>query len=331
MATPISILPDRQPFDTLVNLAHEFRRDFEELAANAERELSGRHFIFSRYGKELYPYFEATDATMVPGCIIPVKEGRPVASVDSTCVLLGETPRGALYAARAAVGVSSEGMLRNYVRMGPILVYVSDAGITGLRSDLSSPEIGLLVSDHSVAERVIRNTVERRVIESLLSSEDTLVVMADGSLRHPFGQFSGSLPGVRNDRNCLIGFSKWSNLIFSEGAMSSLTKAQGPAFHLVDDGLVKTVLAKFTHDGLIFRLDVANSVEPVNEVLGRILWNDAFASGYPESLKIAHHLSVFTKAEDEALKALITKRFRLRHLPTFALRTIALGGFKGGA
>jgi hypothetical protein len=62
-----------------------------------------------------------------------------------------------------------------------------------------------------------------------------------------------------------------------------------------------------------------------------VLWNDAFASGYPESLKLAHHLSVFTKAEDQALKAFVTKRFRVRQLPTFGLRTIALGSFRGGA
>jgi hypothetical protein len=95
--------------------------------------------------------------------------------------------------------------------------------------------------------------------------------------------------------------------------------------------MTKTVLAKFTPDGLVFRLDVPEDVEGVPTVLGRILWNDAFASGYPDSLKVAHHLSVFTSAEDQALKALVTKRFRLRHLPTFSLRKIALGSFRGGA
>jgi hypothetical protein len=324
-------LPDIQLFDPLAPLAQEFRDGLEELTESAERELTGRHFIFSRYGKELYPYFEDADATVVPGCIIPIKEGRPVASVDSTCVLIGETTDGALYAARTAIGMSYEGSLRRYARLGPILAYVTGSGIAGLKSELSTSELSLLLSDHSVAERVIRNLIERRVIESLLSSGDSLVVMADGSLKHPFGQFSGSLPGVRNLRACLVGLSKWSNLIFSEGAMCSLTKAAGPVYHLVDQGLVKTVLAKFSGDGLVFRLDLADLHEPVETVLGRILWNDSFASGYPESLKAAHHLSVFSKAEDQGLKALVTKRFRLKHLPTFTLRTITLGSFKGGA
>jgi hypothetical protein len=331
MATSTTLVPDSATLTSLDSLAQEFREGLEELTASAEAELAGRHFVFSRYGKELYPYFENSGATMVPGCILPIKEGRPVASVDSTCVLIGETSDGALYAARTAVGVSEEGSLRSFSRLGPILVYVSGGGVAGLRSSLSPSELSLLLSDHSIAERVIRNMVERKVIDSLLSSGGRQYVLADGSLKHPFGQFSGSFAGLRGGTGCLVGFSKWSNMVFSEDAMASLTKAEGPAYHLVDSGLVKTVLAKFTPNGLIFRLDLAGSEQSVDEVLGGLLWNDAFASGYPESLKAAHHLSVFTKAEDEALKALVTKRFRLRRLSTFPLRTIALGSFKGGA
>jgi hypothetical protein len=62
-----------------------------------------------------------------------------------------------------------------------------------------------------------------------------------------------------------------------------------------------------------------------------LLWNDAFASGYPDSLKVAHHLSIFSRAEDQALKAFVAKRFRVRQLPTFPLRKIALGSFRGSA
>jgi hypothetical protein len=331
MDNSILSLPDIDSVNPLDSIAREFRQGFEELAEQAERELSGKNFIFSRYGKELYPYFEETGATAVPGCIIPVKEGRPVASVDSTCVLIGESSDGALYAARTAVGISFEGALRRFVRLGPILVYASESGLSGLGSRLSSPELSMLLSDHAVAERVIRNTIERRVVDSLLSSEKSVVVMADGSLKHPFGQFSGHAAPSARRGNALVGFSKSSNLIFSEDAVKSLTRAETPAYQVLDEGAVDTMLAKFTRDGLVFRLDVARGDETAAVTLGRILWNDAFASGYPESLKLAHHLSVFSRADDQALKAYVTKRFKLRRLPTFTLRTIALGSFRGRA
>ena len=330
MATATRLLPDNDHLGLLDSIAREFREEFEELTDSAERMLAGRHFVFSRYGRELYPYFECADAAVVPGCILPIKEGRPVASVDSTCVLIGETSDGALYAARTAVGISREGALRNFFRLGPVLVYASDSGMVGLRSGLSSAEVSLLLSDHAVAERVIRNTIEKRVIDSLLASEEETVVMADGSLRHPMGPFRGMLENAETG-NCLVGFSKSSDLIFSEGAVGSLTKVQGAAYHRLASGPVSTVLAKFAPDGLIFRLDVCRTQDPVEKVLGRILWNDAFSAGYPESLKVAHHLSVFSRADGQALKAFVTKKFRLRQLPTFTLRTIALGSFRGAA
>ena len=326
--TTLPTLQDEQ-LSVLDSLTREFEEAFAELAESAERELSGKPFIFSSYGRELYPYFEATGANLVPGCIIPIKEGRPIASVDSTCVLVGETSQGALYAARTAVGVSFEGALRRFFRLGPILVYASATGLSGLVPRLPPSEMSLLLSDHAVAERFIRNTVERRVVDALSSGDDDTVVMADGSLKHPLGLGASGLTRGRSGRT-MVGFSKSSNLLLSEDAMASLSMAPLPSYHVLDGGSCSTVLAKFTADGLVFRLDIAGP-EPAETVLGRILWNDAFASGYPDSLKVAHHLSVFSKADDQALKAFVTKRFGVRRLHTFPLRKIALGSFKGGA
>ncbi len=330
MTKSILSLPGSNATEILGSIAREFEEEFAELSESAERELSGKHFVFNRYGRELYPYFEEMDAAAVPGCIIPIKEGRPVASVDSTCILVGETPKGALYAARAAVGISCEGSLRKFFRFGPILVFASRSGLSGLSLRVSGRDLGLLLSDHAVAERVVRNSVERRVVDALLGSEEELVVMADGSLRHPMGQFSGGMPRGRRS-NALVGFSKSSSLIFSEGVVSAVSKSRGPSYAVLERGEVSTVLAKFSQDGMVFRLDMLDGPDTVEALLGRIIWNDAFASGYPDSLKVAHHLSIFSKAEDQALKAYVTRRFRLRQLPTFPLRKIALGSFKGGA
>ena len=328
----ITTLPTLQggQLTVLESLTREFEEAFAELAESAERELSGKPFIFSSYGRELYPYFEAADATLVPGCIIPVNEGRPIASVDSTCVLVGETSQGALYAARTAVGMSFEGTLRRFFRLGPILVYANSTGLSGLVPHLPSSELDLLLSDHAVAERFIRNTVERRVIEALSAGDGDTVVMADGSLKHPTGQLAASVLRRGGSGRTTVGFSKSSNLILSEDAMAALSRAPLPSYHVLDRGGCSTVLAKFTVDGLVFRLDIAGP-EPAETVLGRIMWNDAFASGYPDSLKVAHHLSVFSKADDQALKAFVTKRFGVKRLHTFPLRKIALGSFRGGA
>jgi hypothetical protein len=330
MATATVPAMEDEHLALLDTLAQEFQEAFAELAERAEQDLSGKTFVFSSYGKELYPCFEAADARLVPGCIFPIKEGRPVASVDSTCVLVGETAQGALYAARTAVGISLNGSLRRFFRLGPILVYATSSGLSGLVPHLPPDEADLLLSDHAVAERFIRNTVERRVLEALGRSDDGTILMADGSLRHPMSHLTSS-PLLRGESaKSMVGFSKSSNLILSQDAVGALSAAPDPSFFTLGDGPIRTVLAKFTHDGLVFRLDLAGP-EPAERVLGRILWNDAFSSGYPDSLKVAHHLSVFSKAEDQALKAFVSKRFHVRQLPTFPLRKIALGSFRGSS
>jgi hypothetical protein len=330
MAIPTSPTIEDEQLALLDSLAREFEEAFDELSESAERELSGRTFVFSRYGRELYPYFEPTDASLVPGCIVPIKEGRPIASVDSTCVLVGETAQGAMYAARTAVGVSLEGSLRRFFRLGPIFVYANSSGLSGLLPHVPSSELDLLLSDRPVAERFIRNTIERRVVEALSEGSGETIVMADGSIRHPMNQLTSSLLHRRGDGGSVVGFSKSSNLILSEDLAGGLSNAKGPSYHLLTGGRVTTVLAKFTPDGLVFRLDIA-APEPPEATLGRILWNDAFASGYPDSLKVAHHLSIFSRADDQALKAFVAKRFRVKQLQAFPLRKVALGSFRGGA
>ena len=207
MAIATSPIIEDDQFSILDSLVREFEEAFAELSESAERELAGRTFVFSNYGRELYPYFESTDAKLAPGCIIPVKEGRPVASVDSTCVLVGETGQGALYAARTARGTSYEGSLRRFFRHGPILVYATSSGLSGLAARLPSAEMDLLLSDHAVAERFIRNTVERRVIEALSAPEGDSIVMAFGSLKHPMGQLAGRFYRHPGGSRCLVGLS----------------------------------------------------------------------------------------------------------------------------
>ncbi len=328
----ILTLPLDERSDLLDGVTDEFKRGFSELTARAEEVLGGKRFIFNRYGKDVYPYFSwATDADQVPGCIISIKEGRPVASVDSTCILIGETQEGSLYAARVGVGISSRGSLRKFVRLGPALIYLSKEGLSGLNTELKAIDLNPLLYDHVMAERIIRNTLERKVLDSLLASEEEAIVMADGSLKHPLGSFAMQAPKRKNPGTCLVGFSKSSSLIFSEAVTSAVSNAKTAAYFVLEEGAVKTVLAKFSPGGLVFRLDLSQPLEPTDVILGRILGNDLFSAGYPESLRIAHHLSVFTRTEGAALRAYVTKRFGLRELPTFNLRRIALGTLGGGA
>ncbi len=313
--------------DTLQSLAMEFKERFDLSSGQIHERLAGKEFIFNHDGKDAYPYAgwsEACDGEL--RSIAPLKQEATIASTDSSCILLGESFEGAVYAVRAAVTFSCAGLVRGYFRVGPTVVYLSAKGAYGLPSELEPIELRIAVSDHQIAERIIRNTVERKIVSTLVSCDQISVVMADGSLKHPFDLYDTS-PAAQSDANaCLVGFSKSSSLVASSRLTGTVTRADGPAYCASQEGLVQTIVAKFAKDGLVFRLDVARPVSQLQNILGLILHNDGFSVGYPESLRVSHHLSVFSRSEDTALKAYLSKRYLLKHLPAFGLRRITLGG-----
>ncbi len=312
--------------ESLDLLAKEFRQQFDLSSEVLHERLSGRRFVFNRDGKETYPFddWETGDGEALR--MLPAQETVTVASTDSSCILLGETSDSSVYAVRAAVCFASQGVVRGYFRIGPMVIHLSSKGSCGLPSPLEGYELRVALSDHMIAERIIRNTVEKRVLASLLSFPQRMVVVADGSLKHPLDSYPDLLFRDGESGSALIGISKTSALISSNKLSGVVSRAKGPAYAPVEDGAVHTLLAKFAKDGLVFRVDVARSRGRVPETLGTVLYNDSFSAGYPESLRVAHHLSVFARSEDMALKAYITSRYGLKQLRSFGLRRIALGG-----
>ncbi len=312
--------------DTLQSLAREFKERFEVSSGFIHEKLAGKEFIFNHDGKDTYPFAgwsEASDGEPLP--IVPEREQATIASTDSSCILLGESFEGAVYAVRAAVTFSCAGLVRGYFRVGPTIVYLSAKGTYGLPCDLEPFELRVALTDHQIAERIIRNTVERKIISTLVGSPQISIVMADGSLKHPFDLYPVQFAQPDADA-CLVGFSKSSSLVASSRLTGTVSKVMGPAYCASHEGPIQTVVAKFSNDGLVFRLDVARPMAQLQRVLGLILYNDGFSVGYPESLRVAHHLSVFSRSEDTALKAYLSKRYFLKHLPAFGIRRMTLGG-----
>jgi hypothetical protein len=307
-------------------LAREFREEFEVSSEVIHARLSGRRFVFNRDGRETYPFDDwesPAGGEAVP--MEPSGEVITIASTDSSCILLGETSDSSVYAVRAAVSFATQGSVQGYLRIGPLVVHLSSKGACGLPTPLEGYELRVALSDHYIAERIIRNTVEKRIVGSLLSFPERMLVIADGMLKHPLDSYPEQFFREGGSGSSLVGISKTSALISSNRLSAVVSRSRVPAYAMVEDGLVQTLLAKFAKDGLVFRVDLARSKGKVPEVLGSILSNDNFSVGYPESLRIAHHLSVFTRSEDMALKAYLTNRYALKQLNSFGLRRIALG------
>jgi hypothetical protein len=75
-------------------------------------------------------------------------------------------------------------------------------------------------------------------------------------------------------------------------------------------------------NGLVLRADTIN--EP-NRSLSLLLSNDSLHNGYPETLRLAHHLSVFTKTDVLATMSIISSRFNLKEIDGCDARRVLLG------
>ena len=201
-----------------------------------------------------------------------------------------------------------------------MIVHLSPKGASGLPTELEGYELRVALSDHLIAERIIRNSVEKRIMLALL------VPAADARGGGRLAEAPPRLvPGLalQDGRTGLrlVGFSKSSAIISSNRLSALVSRARRTRIlRWSRRAPSETIVAKFSKDGLVFRLDVARQPGHIPQTLGCILSNDSFAVGYPESLRVAHHLSVFSRSEDMALKAYLTKRYSLKHLRSFGLR-----------
>ena len=264
-----------------------------------------------------------------------------LASLDSSCIHIADVEDGSVYAARVASVFFYDQKPQNHVRIGPIIFYLNEQNL--MDEEYRDERLSRLVLlDDSLAKSMIRTRLERAFAMELARNLSRGIIMIDGSLRSSIFDAEGSnllniLDIAERNDNRVIGVSKSSRhriLNKLSGRLQSIGKAPlysdihqlvSPIFKGVEGHII---LVKFTNDGLVFRVDVSKFDDEFDDTLSRVRHNDCFFRGYPESLRLAHHLSIFTGSEDTSIKSYLLKEFSVIELPAEDPRKIALGSLK---
>jgi len=264
-----------------------------------------------------------------------------LAALDSSCIHIADVEDGSIYAARVASAFFYDQKPQNHVRIGPIIFYLNEQNlIDGGYVDKRLSRLVLL--DDSLAKSMIRVRLERAFAMELANNLSRGIIMIDGSLRNSIFDVKGStlldiLDLARKNDNKVIGISKSSRhkiLNNLSGKLHSTGKAPiysdihqlvSPIFKGIEG---RILLVKFTDDGLVFRVDISKFDEEFADILSKVRYNDCFFRGYPESLRLAHHLSLFTGSEDTSIKSYLLKNLGVIELPAEDPRKIALGSLK---
>lgn len=240
---------------------------------------------------------------------------RPIAALDSSTSYVADTEDGSIYAAKAGLVVSTLERRKVHV-IGPFIIYLGEDTVEEFAESFSNeiPPM-ILLMDKQVAMRAIRVLLERHVALMVTRALEGGLILLDGPLRLSlFEPRDASLDSIFEGAT-MVGLSKASRIKLVNRLASVLLKADRPSFIEIT-GVIKTIirpslgrsfLVKLEKSGLPFRADIPSHSDP-EETFSSLRFSDILVRGYPESLRIAHLLSVFTAAEIAALKGIIASQ-----------------------
>jgi hypothetical protein len=282
------------------------------------------------WGMRSNPYSNAMITT-----IRPIKENALVAAIDSSSIKLAETEDGSLYGIKCGVATAYAGHTLMHFKIGPGLFYLSEKTVH--ESELEERLSRLILLDDDLAKRLIRVRVERAVQKEIASHFTNSIILVDGSLKASiFEERDCRISKISESsvlrKNILIGISKSTKLKALDRAAAPLTKVPGPAYIEVED-IIKSLIRNTIGSNLMVKLENgsgspilrADIVGDVSLSLGMLLGNDIMAGGYPETLRLAHHISTFTSTEVTCLRSHILNNYEVTELAAEDIRRTLLG------
>jgi hypothetical protein len=75
----------------------------------------------------------------------------------------------------------------------------------------------------------------------------------------------------------------------------------------------------------VLRADIVCPAGDIDNSIGKLLTNDSMAGGYPETLRLAHHVSTFSNTEIACLRGHLLSNYDVTELPSEDIRKTLLG------
>ena len=302
--------------------------------------LKGKKIVFCHDDKKMIPVdgwrmrsnpYSSTTITTIR----PIKENALVAAIDSSSIKLAETEDGSLYGIKCGLATAYAGHTLMHFKIGPGLFYLSEKTVH--ESELEERLSRLVLLDDDLAKRLIRVRVERAVQKEIASNFTNSIILVDGSLKASiFEERDCRISKISESsvlrKNMLVGISKSTKLRALDRASAPLTKVPGPAYIEVED-IIKGLMRNTIGSNLMVKLEKGTSspilradiVGDVRQSLGMLLGNDVVAGGYPETLRLAHHISTFTSTEVTCLRSHILNNYDVTELAAEDIRRTLLG------
>ncbi|WP_148687788.1 DNA double-strand break repair nuclease NurA [Candidatus Nitrosocosmicus hydrocola] len=270
--------------------------------------------------------------------ITPAEGEKLVFGIDSSCIKVAEVEDGGLYAVKGSVCISFKGKPAAHLKIGPLMFYLNEEVLQGLKFERNVFKLILFNDDY--AKKFLRVNIERYIqfwISKLISGS---IILIDGSLKSSIFEnhmydISKIIENSVVNRNSVIGISKSSKIKILKYLSYPLIRSTVPAFvdiNLIIRSLIsKTygehILVKLSSNEYsnILRADIVSYDNDLNSTLGTLLCNELINFGYPSSLSLSHHVSVFSNTELASIKSFIKSNYSIKEITHENARASVLG------
>jgi len=282
-------------------------------------EITGKNVIFSSSAHR-QPIIEHTNShNFNIEHIKTIKEKKLIVAIDSSCIPIYDLDNGTIYASRVTAVLSLNGKPIKYLQFGPFLNYYNENTL----NQFQFIKLNYFNNNKSsVIESHIRNTLERILIKELSNSLNNCIILIDGTLNIiTTSEDTNTILKISNkNNNSLIGISKTTNdksIIFTFPKLKSINGS--PFIYKIksnNNNIIKKelMLLKLRDNGLVFKTESIS--KDIKLELGYLSFNDSYYRGYPESLRLAHNISIFTNFENICFKSYLQKNFSVKEVPS---------------
>jgi len=312
------------------------------LSLRLQNVLSGKKIVFGCYEKNHVPLGgwgvranPSSEKTIKS--IRPVNEAVLVAAVDSSSIRIAETEDGSLYALKSGIAFALNSQAIMHFKIGPILFYLSNETIK--TSELDHRLARLVLFDAESAKILIRVRVERAIQMMLSNHFVNAIIVVDGALKSsPYEKNNQNISRVAENcsirRNVLLGISKNTSFKLLDKVSAPLTKINEAAYMDIDviiqslsrSTIGNNLLVKLgNNDSPILRADIICPKGDIDNSIGKLLANDSMDGGYPETLRLAHHVSTFSNTEISCLRGHLLSNYDVTELQSEDIRKTLLG------
>ncbi len=287
-----------------------------------------------------------------PIALKPNHEKTIIAAVDTSTIKIGETSTGIIIAIRGA-STWKQNQRYRYTRIGPFIFHITEDNKNEVYNILEKSYFSTLYSSNRYATpRLMQmptrlaSLLERWLQVMLTKTINNGIILFDGSLTSgtidtPVQRMKDILSLARKNKSIVLAFSKMTSLRVNGYLITDQLPKHEPPYLIETTGIkfkAPTVLlgevyvARLNKANYAFRLDIDKEIpfQFRKAAVEKLLGNDLYMQGYPETLRLSHILCTFTANEVLAIKHFITRKHGIQIINRPDMHRLLFGPFGKG-